>query len=343
MSVDDERVQEGPRSQLQWLGCTGYRLRITREDDRDYTIYIDPSLTNPMMPDQLKRRLQNSVIPTDAQAIILTHVNTSILASAVPLALAADDQHCRIYCTEEVAVHIRKTQMIGEQNLVTLNNGFPMDIAEIIRVTSVHSSQRVINPRSPTNIVASFKDDEGTPGAAVSRRVSIKSKSSRTNMSQSQIIIPPHDLKDKRKTLLKNVSSFTGTAAAGWVIQVLNGGPTLYHSGDTNAYTDMTVVDKIYKPTHIIMPIGEATTSSPAAAAYACHNYLKNCHTVIPMLLKSCAAMYGKNSDIQTSADGETFQPYSFCLGYNQPVRQENSELLHYSNSVPRMLVAELE
>ena len=96
----------------------------------------------------------------------------------------------------------------------------------------------------------------------------------------------------KGKPKGQNISSFTGGAAAGWVIQILHGGPTIYHSGDTNSYSDMNLVDRFYKPTHVLMPTGVATTSTPAAAAHACHTYLHNCHTVIPMTLKSCFGDY---------------------------------------------------
>ena len=50
--------------------------------------------------------------------------------------------------------------------------------------------------------------------------------------------------------------SFSGGAAAGWVIQIPNGGPTIYHTGDTNIGGDMSFVDVIYKPTHVLLPMG---------------------------------------------------------------------------------------
>ena len=83
---------------------------------------------------------------------------------------------------------------------------------------------------------------------------------------------------------MKAVSSFTGGAAAGWILQVSGGGPTIYHTGDTNEYSEMGTVDRVYKPSYALMPIGVTTTSSPEMAALACHQYLLNCHTVIPIL-----------------------------------------------------------
>ena len=42
----------------------------------------------------------------------------------------------------------------------------------------------------------------------------------------------------------------------------------------------------MYRPTHVILPMGPQTTMSPFDAAYICRNLLSNCHTVIPMLFK---------------------------------------------------------
>lgn len=50
-------------------------MRIKGEDERIYSIYIDANLNNPMMPDNLKLRFKNSVVPTDADAVLLTHMN----------------------------------------------------------------------------------------------------------------------------------------------------------------------------------------------------------------------------------------------------------------------------
>ena len=100
-STNSNKSNEGPSAQLQWLGCTGFRFKITNKN-QDGTIYIDPNLSNPMMPNHLKRRVQNSVVPTDAIAIIVTHDAHNVLSSAVPMLLAALDQECRIYGTKEV-------------------------------------------------------------------------------------------------------------------------------------------------------------------------------------------------------------------------------------------------
>ena len=162
-SGSSSESSEGPNAQLQWLGCSGFRLRITNEY-RDGTIYIDPHLTNPMMPKHLKLRMRNEVVPTDATAIIVTHNAHGVLSSAVPMLLAAIDEECRIFSTKEVVSQILSTRMVGKDKLVVLNQGCPNQIARLLQVTLVHSSQRV----KPRKLIQAVDSDESsnTPGAA---------------------------------------------------------------------------------------------------------------------------------------------------------------------------------
>ncbi len=81
--------------------------------------------------------------------------------------------------------------------------------------------------------------------------------------------------------------SFSGGAAAGWIISIPRGGPTIYHSGDTNVFSDMGLIDSLYGPTHVLLPIGGKCTMGPYEAAIACKKFLTTCHTVIPMHFSS--------------------------------------------------------
>ena len=51
--------------------------------------------------------------------------------------------------------------------------------------------------------------------------------------------------------------SFTGGDACGWIIQMMDEGPTIYHTGDTSVLSDIGIIDELYRPSHVIMPIGE--------------------------------------------------------------------------------------
>jgi L-ascorbate metabolism protein UlaG (beta-lactamase superfamily) len=81
------------------------------------------------------------------------------------------------------------------------------------------------------------------------------------------------DLLDIRVTLThaNHSSSYNGAYAGescGYVIE-LAGGPTLYVAGDTNVFSDMQLIGRIYEPDVAILPIGDHFTMGPREAAVA--------------------------------------------------------------------------
>ncbi len=60
-----------------------------------------------------------------------------------------------------------------------------------------------------------------------------------------------------------------GGEAAGYILQ-LEDGTVLYHAGDTNVFSDMVLIGKIYKPDIALLPIGGLYTMGPREAAMAC-------------------------------------------------------------------------
>ena len=52
-------------------------------------------------------------------------------------------------------------------------------------------------------------------------------------------------------------SSLTGGDACGWIIQVMDEGPTIYHTGDTSVLSDIAMINELYRPSHVLLPIGE--------------------------------------------------------------------------------------
>jgi L-ascorbate metabolism protein UlaG (beta-lactamase superfamily) len=61
--------------------------------------------------------------------------------------------------------------------------------------------------------------------------------------------------------------SYTGESC-GFVVET-PGSPTLYFSGDTNAFGDMALIGRIYAPAVAILPIGDHFTMGPREAAVA--------------------------------------------------------------------------
>src|SRR5436190_16266753 len=60
-----------------------------------------------------------------------------------------------------------------------------------------------------------------------------------------------------------------GGEAAGYVIRFADE-RSAYFAGDTNVFTDMTLIRDIYKPELAVVPIGDLFTMSPREAAVAC-------------------------------------------------------------------------
>jgi len=56
--------------------------------------------------------------------------------------------------------------------------------------------------------------------------------------------------------------------AAGYVLTI-EGGPVLYHAGDTAVFSDMKLIGELYKPELAMLPIGGHFTMGPKEAAYA--------------------------------------------------------------------------
>ena len=69
--------------------------------------------------------------------------------------------------------------------------------------------------------------------------------------------------------------------AAGFVIRTPEF--SIYHAGDTNVFTDMKIIDYLYNPNLILLPIGGLGTMGPREAAFATAKLFKRAKTVIPM------------------------------------------------------------
>ncbi len=86
-----------------------------------------------------------------------------------------------------------------------------------------------------------------------------------------------------------HASSFSdGNDAAPTYMGVANGvvlrGPdkTLYHAGDTDVFSDMALIQRLYAPKIGLIPIGDRFTMGPEGAALACNEFL-DLETIIPI------------------------------------------------------------
>ena len=53
------------------------------------------------------------------------------------------------------------------------------------------------------------------------------------------------------------------------------GEPTVYHAGDTDVFGDMALIQELYRPDVVIVPIGDRFTMGPESAAFAVRRYFR--------------------------------------------------------------------
>ena len=119
---------------------------------------------------------------------------------------------------------------------------------------------------------------------------------------------------------------FPGGAAAGWVIRLPQYGDlSLYHAGDTGVFMDMQLIDELYKPTHLLLPIGGNFTMGPEEAAFAVKRFFNHAHTVIPMHFGTFPLLPGTFEEFVMEMEKQgcfkkTVDSYSELLGKWMPL-----------------------
>lgn len=86
-----------------------------------------------------------------------------------------------------------------------------------------------------------------------------------------------------------------GGAPMGFVIEI-KGGPTLYHSGDTDVFSSMQLIGQRWKPTVGLLAIGGHFTMDPEGAAQAAK--LLGLKTVVPMHFGTFPVLAGTPADL---------------------------------------------
>ena len=86
-----------------------------------------------------------------------------------------------------------------------------------------------------------------------------------------------------------------GGEAAGYVLH-LQDGRKIYFSGDTNVFSDMQLIEKLYQPDLAFLPIGDFYTMGPREAALACR--LLKVKKVIPMHFGTFPALTGRPEEL---------------------------------------------
>ena len=86
-----------------------------------------------------------------------------------------------------------------------------------------------------------------------------------------------------------------GGEACGYVLRLADG-RSLYFAGDTNVFSDMALIERLYRPELAFLPIGDLFTMSPKEAALACS--LLQPKKVIPMHFGTFPALTGRPEEL---------------------------------------------
>ena len=90
--------------------------------------------------------------------------------------------------------------------------------------------------------------------------------------------------------ILDDGKIISGGEAAGYVMRFTDG-RALYFAGDTNVFTDMQLIERLYQPELAFLPIGDLFTMSPREAAAACR--MLKVKRVVPMHFGTFPALTG--------------------------------------------------
>ncbi|HWB99030.1 MAG TPA: metal-dependent hydrolase [Bryobacteraceae bacterium] len=82
-----------------------------------------------------------------------------------------------------------------------------------------------------------------------------------------------------------------GGEASGYVLRFADG-RAIYFSGDTTVFTDMQLIQELYRPDLVFLPIGDYYTMGPREAALACR--LLKARKVVPMHFGTFPALAGR-------------------------------------------------
>ena len=80
-----------------------------------------------------------------------------------------------------------------------------------------------------------------------------------------------------------NGVQITGGLACGYIIEIPNHNYTVYFAGATGMFSDMLLLDKLYKPDIAFIPVGNILVMGPREAAHSVVNYLPSPEVIVPI------------------------------------------------------------
>jgi L-ascorbate metabolism protein UlaG (beta-lactamase superfamily) len=103
-----------------------------------------------------------------------------------------------------------------------------------------------------------------------------------------------------------------GGTPAGWVL-AFDGGPRIYHAGDTAVFGDMALIGELFAPDIALLPIGGHYVMDPPQAAHAAK--LLGVTTVVPMHYGTFPILAGTPARLSTALEGSGIEVADPAIG----------------------------
>lgn len=169
---------------------------------------------------------------------------------------------------------------LGKVDLILVTHGHGDHIRDLGELASLTGATVIANFELGNNLVAlGILDASRTIAMNKGGTVAPLGPGIRIHM------VPAEHSADSDLTLLRPEAAgarhIAGGAAVGYVVE-LESGFKIYHTGDTDVFGDMALINKFYKPDLALVCIGGHFTMDPERAAYAIRELIRP-KQVIPM------------------------------------------------------------
>jgi len=169
---------------------------------------------------------------------------------------------------------------LGKVELILATHGHGDHIGDLPELAKLTDATVVTNSDLGANLVAlGFLDGSKTTGMNKGGSVSPLGRGIKVHMVPAEHSSPLHIHAIKPDTT--GARHISGGEPAGFVIELENGFK-IYHSGDTDVFGDMALINKFFKPDLALVCIGGHFTMDPERAAYALRELIRP-KQVIPM------------------------------------------------------------
>ena len=178
-------------------------------------------------------------------------------------------------------VKYRDLKTLGKVDLILVTHGHGDHIADLPELAALTGASVVAQHELALNLV-SLGLVEGSKAIAMNKggTVSPLGAGIKVHMVRAEHSSGT-DTNLVKPEFLKGVRFLDGGNAIGYVLELENGF-RIYHSGDTDVFSDMALIQRFHKPDLALVCIGGHFTMDPERAAYAVRELIKP-KQVVPM------------------------------------------------------------